>query len=278
MGDCPVTGSSPINTIHERKISLSSNANSTIPTPVSMGPLSPHLSPSPSRRHSTASSQGQPILSPSAAPSQDGEEEYSQKHRSFKRAEEPRRNQDGKLICVKPTCIGVTFDRKCEWSKHMDKHDRPYICTAKGCEKLRGFTYSGGLLRHEREVHKLHGGTKEPLFCPFPDCKRSSGSGFTRKENQQEHIRRVHTRSSTPSETGNERLPKADSPQQTTTQSETAPLTHLKRKRIAEREYSHEEGPISLHEENKRLRRQLQEKDAVIQRLQARLKELTHAP
>lgn len=77
-------------------------------------------------------------------------------------------------------------------SKHMDKHDRPYKCSTKGCEKLQGFTYSGGLFRHEREVHKMHGGTKKSLFCPFPDCKRSSGAGFTRKENLAEHIRRVH--------------------------------------------------------------------------------------
>ena len=76
----------------------------------------------------------------------------------------------------------------------MDKHDRPYKCTAPGCEKLLGFTYSGGLLRHEREVHKMHGGTKAPLFCPYAGCKRSSGDGFTRRENLSEHIRRVHQR------------------------------------------------------------------------------------
>ena len=61
------------------------------------------------------------------------------------------------------------------YSKHMDKHDRPYICTESGCEKIRGFTYSGGLLRHQREVHKKHGGPKVPLMCPHKDCKRSTG-------------------------------------------------------------------------------------------------------
>jgi hypothetical protein len=79
-------------------------------------------------------------------------------------------------------------------SKHMDKHDRPYKCAEVGCEKLQGFTYSGGLLRHQREVHKMHGGTRKPLYCPEPNCKRNSGSGFTRKENLHEHIRRVHRR------------------------------------------------------------------------------------
>lgn len=75
----------------------------------------------------------------------------------------------------------------------MDKHERPYVCTAKGCEKIQGFTYSGGLLRHEREVHGKHGGPKKKLLCPHVNCKRSSGKGFSRQENLSEHLRRVHT-------------------------------------------------------------------------------------
>lgn len=75
----------------------------------------------------------------------------------------------------------------------MDKHDRPYKCSADGCEKLPGFTYSGGLLRHEREVHGKHGGPKNPLHCPHLNCKRHSGKGFSRLENLNEHLRRVHT-------------------------------------------------------------------------------------
>lgn len=75
----------------------------------------------------------------------------------------------------------------------MDKHDRPYKCPADGCEKLPGFTYSGGLLRHEREVHGKHGGPKNPLNCPHVNCKRHSGKGFSRLENLNEHLRRVHT-------------------------------------------------------------------------------------
>jgi len=75
----------------------------------------------------------------------------------------------------------------------MDKHERPYRCVAEGCEKLPGFTYSGGLLRHEREVHAKHGGPKNPLHCPHLNCKRHSGKGFSRQENLNEHLRRVHT-------------------------------------------------------------------------------------
>lgn len=74
----------------------------------------------------------------------------------------------------------------------MDKHNRPYVCEEPGCEKIQGFTYSGGLLRHQREVHRQHGGPKEPRMCPHPDCKRSVGVGFSRKENLYEHLRRVH--------------------------------------------------------------------------------------
>lgn len=74
----------------------------------------------------------------------------------------------------------------------MDKHDRPYRCQHESCAKLQGFTYSGGLLRHEREVHGKHGGPRAQLMCPYEDCKRHVGKGFTRKENLNEHIRRVH--------------------------------------------------------------------------------------
>ncbi|POS74927.1 C2H2 transcription factor [Diaporthe helianthi] len=108
---------------------------------------------------------------------------------------EVTKSEDGKFICTWQDCNELVkkFQRKCEWSKHMDKHERPYVCTAKGCEKIQGFTYSGGLLRHEREVHGKHGGPKKKLLCPHVNCKRSSGKGFSRQENLAEHLRRVHT-------------------------------------------------------------------------------------
>lgn len=77
-------------------------------------------------------------------------------------------------------------------SKHMDKHDRPYKCQEPGCDKVQGFTYSGGLLRHQREVHKKNVEAKKPLMCPYADCNRSTGNGFTRQENLKEHLRRRH--------------------------------------------------------------------------------------
>lgn len=75
----------------------------------------------------------------------------------------------------------------------MDKHERPYRCPVPGCDKLPGFTYSGGLLRHEREVHNKHGGPRKQLNCPHQNCKRHEGKGFSRQENLNEHLRRVHT-------------------------------------------------------------------------------------
>lgn len=74
----------------------------------------------------------------------------------------------------------------------MDRHERPYKCREAGCELNPGFTYLGGLFRHQREVHKMHPSTKMPLFCPLKNCNRSSGKGFTRKENFEEHKRRRH--------------------------------------------------------------------------------------
>ncbi|RMX82463.1 hypothetical protein D0869_06038 [Hortaea werneckii] len=143
-------------------------------------------------QHENVFSQTEPDP-PQQEGSQSAEEHTSPKgSRSFKRGDPPV-NPDNKYYCdFSEECAGITFERKCEWSKHMDKHDRPYRCTHQECAKLQGFTYSGGLLRHEREVHGKHGGPKAALMCPFEDCKRHSGKGFTRKENLNEHIRRVH--------------------------------------------------------------------------------------
>jgi hypothetical protein len=163
----------------------------------------------------------------------------------------------------------------------MDKHDRPYKCTVRGCEKLQGFTYSGGLLRHEREVHKMHGGTKKSLFCPFQDCKRSSGAGFTRKENLAEHIRRVHRRTSMSADmhgliirrTTMEGSPIAQSRQ--TSESpymraveyrEDDDMPSLKRKR--ESDVYSDRGSEDMRAEIKRLRHENEEKDSRLRQLE----------
>ena len=127
----------------------------------------------------------------------------------------------------------------------MDKHDRPYKCAAEGCEKLPGFTYSGGLLRHEREVHGKHGGPKNSFNCPHPNCKRHTGKGFSRLENLNEHLRRVHTQNGIPNGTEGETDDGA---------SDTAGVMGQKRKRDSE------EGSLAeLREEIKRVRQENEE-------------------
>ncbi|KAK5069018.1 hypothetical protein LTR24_010758 [Lithohypha guttulata] len=108
---------------------------------------------------------------------------------------EPPLNDHGEIICTHETCRGgyKIFKRPCEWNKHMDQHERPYKCKEPTCEQNAGFTYSGGLLRHMREVHKKVTGTaRRPLYCPHANCVRSTGKGFTRQENLDEHLRRRH--------------------------------------------------------------------------------------
>lgn len=173
----------------------------------------------------------------------------------------------------------------------MDKHDRPYKCNVKGCEKLQGFTYSGGLLRHEREVHKMHGGTKKSLFCPFPDCKRSSGAGFTRKENLAEHVRRVHRRTSMSADMHGliirREVSAVDgSPIPESRATSMSPYTRtmdyredeemsLKRKRGSESGFS-DRGNDDLRAEIKRLRHENEEKDSRLRQLEAAVMALQH--
>jgi hypothetical protein len=114
---------------------------------------------------------------------------------AIRRDSPPPRNDNNEIFCDHPDCRGknVVFRRLCEWNKHMDRHERPYKCDHPNCQNTQGFTYSGGLMRHQREVHRWHQTTKSRLFCPFDDCLRnSSGEGFSRKENLEEHVRRRH--------------------------------------------------------------------------------------
>ena len=172
----------------------------------------------------------------------------------------------------------------------MDKHTRPYLCNLPGCEKIRGFTYSGGLSRHQREVHRQNGGPKASYMCPHSDCKRSTGSGFSRKENLQEHLRRVHRH------TGDVEVDRKASQEPTTRVSgdvkrrrrriadedddEMEPLLPEPKKR---RRKDDDDGDTDqngspkddLAAEVKRLRRELQEKDERLRRLEEIVEVLT---
>ena len=76
--------------------------------------------------------------------------------------------------------------------KHHCKHTRPFVCHEPTCERVPGFTYSGGLLRHQREVHQYHGGPKKLPCCPYKDCERGMSRPFTRLTNLKDHLRRKH--------------------------------------------------------------------------------------
>ncbi|KAK3308950.1 uncharacterized protein B0T15DRAFT_123948 [Chaetomium strumarium] len=109
---------------------------------------------------------------------------------------EVTRNASGMFVCTWPDCSDQIkeFKRRCEWDKHMDKHERPYKCPEKACERVLGFTYPGGLSRHMREVHLIGLDDNERLYCTEQNCKRNVGKGkwFTRQENLDEHLHRVH--------------------------------------------------------------------------------------
>lgn len=167
----------------------------------------------------------------------------------------------------------------------MDKHERPYKCQQAGCEKLQGFTYSGGLLRHQREVHKMHGGTKKALYCPEPNCKRNSGSGFTRKENLSEHIRRVHRRQTdgTPMDPNSlapmarmsaDGLEQLEAAARENFEDITDPATILKRKReeLGLPLEDHPPEVEDLREEVKRLKTDVTDRDSRLSSLEEQLK------
>ncbi|EHA18162.1 zinc finger protein 362 [Aspergillus awamori] len=193
---------------------------------------------------------------------------------SVRRARDPPKNTAGQIYCDHPECqhSPPTFRRPCEWNKHMDKHDRPYKCMEPGCDKIQGFTYSGGLLRHQREVHKKNINAKKPLMCPYADCNRSTGNGFTRQENLKEHLRRrhMHTENGHASE-----LPIAPSPDLDGTTSLATASAALKRKRESLGDDpatlelpEEEENGVDLRNELKRLRREVQEKDRRLEELE----------
>ena len=155
--------------------------------------------------------------------------------------------------------------------KHMDKHNRPYVCDEPECDNIRGFTYSGGLLRHQREVHRQHGGPKARCMCPHKDCKRSTGIGFSRKENLNEHLRRCHQ----------PQKPKEEkSPATTTVENPTSKSRKRRRgDEQGEEQVTSEdrEDGDGLRREVKKLRRELAQRDERLKRLEESMERLVRA-
>lgn len=143
----------------------------------------------------------------------------------------------------------------------------------------------------------MHGG-KAGLFCPVQTCKRSTGSGFTRKENLTEHLRRVHTvRNGSQSELVNLHMRQASEgsqallnsqsrtqPQNVSTQRILLPAIRDPQEDInanGKRMHTFDPGAHDreedLYSENKRLRRETEVKDAQIKQLQDRVRALESA-
>lgn len=73
--------------------------------------------------------------------------------------------------------------------RHVDRHKRPFVCSREECSSLPGFTWKGGLKRHEKEVHETKQGASCKVFvCPISGC----GRAFTRRSNRKDHVSRVH--------------------------------------------------------------------------------------
>ncbi|KAJ5553417.1 hypothetical protein N7494_002795 [Penicillium frequentans] len=191
---------------------------------------------------------------------------------SVRRARDPPKNTEGQIYCDHPECQAQppTFRRPCEWNKHMDKHDRPYKCYEPGCDKIQGFTYSGGLLRHQREVHKKNTDAKKPLMCPYADCNRSTGNGFTRQENLREHLRRRHMHTDDNSQGLMVEMPWDRANELEGVRANSLPATGVKRRFDSPNEEQQlpEEENGDLHNEVKRLRREVQEKDRRLEELE----------
>ena len=113
------------------------------------------------------------------------------------------------------------------------------------------------------------GGPRKQLNCPHPNCKRNSGKGFSRQENLNEHLRRVHT----PATAEGELI----SPNPEETEEETAVRSGVKRKRIEQQEQQptdvRDDMARVIHE-NEVLRRQVELQSTQIAELMRQLSDV----
>jgi hypothetical protein len=162
----------------------------------------------------------------------------------------------------------------------MDKHDRPYKCYEPDCDNIKGFTYTGGLYRHQREVHKKNNNAKKPLMCPYKDCNRSTGNGFTRQENLREHLRRrhMHTKEG-PTASILVGIPWERDSELEGVRTNCPPATALKRKYDSPNDKlpGSEQNGEDLHNEVMRLRREVLEKDRRLVQLERIVADLQQA-
>nr|POE75622.1 hypothetical protein CFP56_53734 [Quercus suber] len=88
--------------------------------------------------------------------------------------------------------IGPGSDGLYHCPKFIDSHIKPFRCKLEVCSKQE-FSSTACLLRHEREAHGMHGHGDRPHLCWYEGCERSAaGSGFPRRYNLFDHMKRVH--------------------------------------------------------------------------------------
>jgi hypothetical protein len=116
-------------------------------------------------------------------------------------------------------------------------------------------------------------------MCPYPDCNRSSGKGFTRHENLKEHLRRLHRG-------GDGRSPELSNAESgETTSIPVSPQANHPPKRqrftappLDEKKNDHNNNnhanSLDLQEEITKLRRETREKDSRLDELETIVKEL----
>ena len=108
-------------------------------------------------------------------------------------------------------------------------------------------------------MHGKHGGPRRQLNCPHVNCKRHNGKGFSRQENLNEHLRRVHT--------DNVALPEVE-----ITEEEDKTEAGQKRKRAASRATTDSD----IREEVKRLKTENDELRRNTEFMAQQIRELQH--
>jgi hypothetical protein len=116
-------------------------------------------------------------------------------------------------------------------------------------------------------------------MCPYPDCNRSSGKGFTRQENLKEHLRRLHRG-------GDGRSPESiEEPGELTASPQTDhPSKRQRRDPVSlalpldehnnDNNTNNHTNVLGLHDELSKLRRETRDKDSRLDELEKIVKEL----
>ncbi|KAF2869239.1 Alpha/Beta hydrolase protein [Massariosphaeria phaeospora] len=107
---------------------------------------------------------------------------------------QPSCDGPGEMICGRHECHGITFAKRSDWKKHMDKHNRPWKCLVAGCiHPHGGLTTKRDLDRHRNSRHSdiVEQSSRRNYFCLEQGCLAKGP--FRRKDKLQDHVKRVHS-------------------------------------------------------------------------------------